>query len=410
MPNYLLVTGISGGATQAKNLTRFIHPIGYVAFNATEAFQQLIARDSYILSNLFVYVSANTITNTTTVRSRKQTPPGAAANGNQSVSIPNSTTGAFTDSVNADSLVNGDLFCTSSVTPNVGTSIIYTIFSYILSTLSNTTPILAVTGSTTQDKVDTRYIYVEGNTKGNVTEIKTYYKLRVAATLSNMRVYVSANTVTADSTLRIRINADYGNQAVTILASTTGAFEDTTNSDNISSGQNVNYELITGWTGTSLTYTSIQVKSNSLGRQLATGYPGTDVLVFGTTTYVTVEGISQSFNSDETLVQATARVSFTAKNMYVNVITTNSLNGSTTFRLRKNTGNSNLVVSVGAGLTGQFEDIDPTHTTDFVAADLINWSVVTGGTSGSIIIGCIGFELKQPIAIIGPFPTFFRPT
>jgi len=393
MPSWLIANGtyIDGPTV---NTTRYNHPIGNGSFHATETFQQLLVRDSYTISKLYIYVVSNDTT-TTTVKSRKQTPPGAAADGNQSISIGDSATGAFTDAVNSDSLVDGDLFCTQFVTAG-GSSLRFSIVSYILSTVSNTTPILATSyypGLTTQAKALVRCYTIAGKLAGTATESATYYTFRVAATLSNLRIYISANTVTAVSTLITKNGANPRNQSVSIPASTSGAFEDTVNTDNVADGEDVHYQLTTGATGTSLTICSIQVKSNSEGRQVAAATPGTTTLAIALTRYVGIEGNSQSYGTDETLVQATARCSFTAKNMYVN-ISANTVTAASTLTLRKDTANSTLTVSVPSTLTGQFEDIDPAHAVDFVAASLINWGIVTGATGTAITIVCIGFELE----------------
>ncbi|GAI71869.1 unnamed protein product, partial [marine sediment metagenome] len=289
------------------------------------------------------------------------------------------------------------MFCTQSVTPDAGTDIKYTVFSYILSTSANTTPILAATGATGAINVGKTcyfpligYVYAFEST----WEPRTLYKFRVAATLSNLYAYVYTNTITAASTLITRRNRINGSQSVSITASTTGGFEDTVNSDNIASGNNVNLRLVTGATGTSIALSVFQVKSNSAGRQVAAASSYIISLVKGRTTYITIEGNCQSINDDETLVQVTARTAFIAKNMYVNLYT-NGITNTTTFTLRKDGANGGLLVSVPSGATGQFEDLDPAHATNFVAASLINWRVVTPYIGTSICISCIGFELAQ---------------
>ncbi len=384
-PSYLLVTGISAGVAQAVSLTRYTFPCGFLALVSTEANTQLIARDSYTLSNLYCFVNANTITNGTTVRSRI-----AGANGNQLLSIPASTTGAFTDSVNSDSLVDGNLFDTSIVTPAGGTSIIFDSFSYILTTASNTTPILACTGSASLngDVANPNFVVPVGRITKAFIENNVKYTFRVASTLSNFRVYCSIYAgITA--TLRVRINGSNGNEVVSIIGS--GAFEDVTNTDSIVVGQTLNFYYASE-AGYTPSFTSMQVKSNSAGRQVAVATGGTATLACALTGYLPVEGSSQSFQATEAKAQVTARASFTTKNMFVNV-PTNSVNNGSTFNLRYTGGNTGLTVSVPASTTGTFEDI--THTYDFVAADLLNWRVVTGGSSGTMVITCIGFELAQ---------------
>jgi hypothetical protein len=62
-------------------------------------------------------------------------------------------------------------------------------------------------------------------------------------------------------------------------------------------------------------------------------------------------------------------------------IGTNGRGTATTIAFRKNTADGNQVISVGAGLTGWFQD--DTHEDNVVSGDLINWRVTTGTGSGS---------------------------
>ncbi len=395
MPDYLIATASGAGTYQDDNTTRYMAPVGHPRIDvSTEAWCQMVARDSYTLSQLYVRVFSNSITTTVVVRSRKN-----GADGNQIISIPSTTTGTFTDTENTDSLVDGDLFCTESYAPNaIGTlTIVFTIFSYILSTLANTTPILGASGNAILYAGFTEYLTIVGYAQSDLAapEWHAYYKFRVAAVLSNLRVYISANAITADSTIKTRIDAADGNQTLTILASTTGAFEDAVNTDNIAVGQDVNCQFVGGAGATDLTLRYIEMKSNSNGRQVAAAAVHTIAFNPGLTRYVAIEGHPDFITPTEAKVQVTARSSFTAKNVYVNILQ-NSVDGTSIYKLRKNGADSTLSVSIPAGTTGQFEDL--VHTEDYIATDLVNWLVQSGGSSGTIILGCSGFELAQPAA------------
>lgn len=67
-------------------------------------------------------------------------------------------------------------------------------------------------------------------------------------------------------------------------------------------------------------------------------------------------------------------------------VSANTLSGSSTLTLRKNGGNGNQTVSIGAGLTGYFEDT--VNTDAVVAGDQINYQL-TSGTGTSIIFRSI---------------------
>ena len=390
MPTYLFVAGHSVGHAIAASYTGYLNPAGGMTYSTTEVAHQAVARDSYTLAKLYVRVTANATTASSTIRSRKNT-----ANGAQSVSIGAGATGVFQDSVNSDSLVAGDLFNTQVVV-GAGGTLTLTIIAYTLATASNTTPII-IAGKIATHTLGTgitTYTAIGGQHWYNTTEARSQYIFRVAATLSNFRIYMRANTVNGASTFRTRKNAADGAQSFSVGASTTGAFEDTVNSDSIASGDAVAYQAVTGGSGGGTCSITIwQIKSNSAGRQVISAKSGTTTIGFGLTRYVALEAGSQDYATTEADTQVAAQASFTAKNLFVRV-PTNSLNGSTTFTLRKNTAGSALTASVGASATGTFEDT--TNTVSCVAADLLDWEVVTGGTSGSMEITYIGFELAQP--------------
>src|SRR3990167_9488536 len=73
--------------------------------------------------------------------------------------------------------------------------------------------------------------------------VQTIY--RTAGTLANLYVYISQNDRGA-STYKSWINVSAGNLSVSITASGTGGFEDTSNSDSITAGDAVNAQSITG--------------------------------------------------------------------------------------------------------------------------------------------------------------------
>lgn len=390
MPSYLIGAGYSLGTVQNDVLTRYVIPAGSVTLNSTEAYTQLRARDSYTWSNLFVRVMANSLTSATTIKSRIN-----GGDGNQVISIGAAATGAFTDAVNSDSLVSGNLFCIQSVT-GTGTSISFTIFSYILSTASNTTPILAGSGGYFEGSYRWQYPIINGmsSSAGNPPdEPYNYYKFRATATLSNLRTYVHTNSVTVATTVKTRVNGADGNQVLSIGGGATGSFEDTSNTDSISIGDDVNYYVYTNTSSTEGAYLTVfQLKSNSAGRQVCASYRYTGrAFTYNQTRYIVIEGaINQT--TTEAHTQATARAEFTAKNMYVSTGDTSYINGITTIKIRKNGADGNLVISIPSDATGQFEDL--VNSDEFIATDTLNWKVVTAGSSGDIYLTIIGFELE----------------
>jgi hypothetical protein len=68
---------------------------------------------------------------------------------------------------------------------------------------------------------------------------------------------------------------------------------------------------------------------------------------------------------------------------------------STTIKLRKNRADSyESITTIPAKITGRFED--SINTDSIAASDLIDWQIITNGSSGKIEFVYIGFELAQP--------------
>ena len=123
----------------------------------------------------------------------------------------------------------------------------------------------------------TNYYPLSGRCLANTTE-STFQYSHLTATLSNLEIFLQTNAVTATSTLKLRKNGGNGNQTISIAASTTGYFEDTTNTDSILATDEVNYQLITGGTGTSMTIISM----GSLATGVGSASPGFPALPPGT--------------------------------------------------------------------------------------------------------------------------------
>lgn len=392
MPSWL--TGCAGGGASVftTGTTYYLPPMGCSrAIVRPEAALQAIARDSYTWANLFVRVTANAATADTVVSSRVD-----GANGSQSVTIPAGTTGTFEDTVNSDSLVDGSLF-NSQLVVGAGGDITLGVIFYTLSTVSNTTPILC-TADANRIWYSTVVAHARiGGALYPTDETNVLYIVWAATTLSNLRVYVHASDSSQSSVVRTRINQANGNLLVTITAGTTGSFEDTINTDSVSVGQTLNYILgpvLLAGTG-SCFFTLLQMKSTSTGRQLVVGYAHGGSIAFAVTRYGAVEsGTYPTAAGTESNIQTEAQIAFTLANLFARA-NTNTLDGATTVRSRKNTANGNLLISIGAGLTGSFEDT--TNSDSIVATDLVNYQVVSGGTVGSITLNIMGSELQQPV-------------
>lgn len=177
------------------------------------------------------------------------------AGGNLAISVPASTTGQFEDTSHSDTIASGDLV-NFIVTTGIGitNAIVANIFVEIETT--DSTSQWANGRAVTVNASVTNYYPMMGgiNSAANyTTETQAQSKSGVAQTVSLAEAYVSANTLTADSTLKLRKNAGNGTISVSLTAGTTGWFEDTSHSDALVATDEITWQLITGATGTSLT-------------------------------------------------------------------------------------------------------------------------------------------------------------
>lgn len=81
------------------------------------------------------------------------------------------------------------------------------------------------------------------------TEVLSQIKAIETATLSFMRAVVASNAQTGTTTVVFRKSGVTGNQALSIGTAATGAFEDTTNTDSVVSGDLINGMITLGGTG-----------------------------------------------------------------------------------------------------------------------------------------------------------------
>jgi hypothetical protein len=224
------------------------------------------------------------------------------------------------------------------------------------------------------------------------TEVNAQVTFRSGGILSALEINVYVNTVLAASTLRIRKNGANGNQSTSITASTTGQFSDTTNQDFIDAGDEVNYQLVVGAGGTSLTPSSFSVLFQSDTIQLVTNSSaGIAYSTASVDRYAVPAGGLFADAVSHNANKAKINVAGTWKNLFVNV-SANARTSSTTITGVKNEVAGAMTVSVGSGATGFFEDTSNTITV--AAGDYINYVVTTGINAGTLTMQHIASGFK----------------
>ncbi|GAI53487.1 unnamed protein product, partial [marine sediment metagenome] len=214
-------------------------------------------------------------------------------------------------------------------------------------------------------------------------EVKKQARIRDSYTWASLYVRVTTNTYDAAGTMRSRINGANGNQTITIPAATAGVFEDNVNSDNIVNNDLVNW-LLNVPAGSGAIYISVLSSFLTAVGNVTIIEANTTVATqsFGLIQYSTVLGIFE-LAAAEVNTQLLLRQASTLSNLraYCSI---NTLDGASTLRLRINGANGNQVLDIGAGTTGDFEDI--VNTDAVVSGDRIAHCLTTGGTAGGLFI------------------------
>ena len=200
--------------------------------------------------------------------------------------------------------------------------------------------------------------------EGFSSEARSQTMARSAYTLAKLLVRAVANATSASSTVTSRVASGAGAQSVSIGATLTGLFQDTTNSDSIASGSVFNNRVVTGAGGTLtlsiIAYTLAHATANDF--VLVGSYPGEQLFPVASAAYAAIGGRSD-YTTPEALAQFTFRAVATLSNvrMYVEF---NTCVDNETITLRKNGANGNQIGSILAGTTGSIED---TTNSDSVA-------------------------------------------
>ena len=352
------------------------------AATTTEANAQHIERFNGTWSRIGIKVISNSRLTDGTLRSRKN-----GSNGNCSVTVTASTTGYFEDTTNSDSVTPGDTWgvalTNGSGTAAISVEGIYAVYEATSAHRAHYTVEATSTSNPTNQATGTTY-----RTKGmgaiginmSTTDSEESIAARAPGTLTNFYIDVGTNAKTNDCTAGLRISNSAGNNVVSVTASTTGRFEDTSNSDSITNTSTLAVYLTTGadashsliprsfgyvFTGTG-NYNDIALANTST---TARGLNGTNYTkIVGHFSFRTTEGDAQ------------LRMPFDGRFSFLRV-RSGTLNSIVTIKLRKNGSDGNMSVSTTASGSGLFEDT--TAHDDFVSGDLINlsWTAASASTS-----------------------------
>jgi hypothetical protein len=237
-------------AIAAASTTRYYPLNGRFANTSTEASTKVRQRTAGTYAKLMIYVSANARTNNTTFKSRKN-----GSDGNLSITIGAGATGVFEDTSNSDTVVPGDDYNLATTLGTGTESITYTVCKIEFTSVVEMKGILetANTGSSADIAANTTTYLPIGGSSINTTDTNAKRRIRNGKILiDNLHVYVSTNTVTADSTVTLMVNGVATTLVATITNATTGLFVDTSHVITAGAVDDINLKVVTGASGTSL--------------------------------------------------------------------------------------------------------------------------------------------------------------
>lgn len=366
------VAHISVGLHNVNPLnTALTYPMGgspHVFPVTTEANGLIPWHEPGTISLLHLYVPTNTRSTGVTVTSYIN---GVA--GTLSVTVPATTTGEFEDDENSDAIADGDTaaYRLTRTTATAGTSLDIRTMSVVFEADTNTvTRHLFYLSGTPITVTATRYTGIAGyggtSTVPSSDETDSYVLVLSDTTYRNAAVRVRSNTADGSQVLTFRKNTAGTAISMTIPASTSGLFEDTSDDVTATVGDLVAWEKAAGGTSGATTYEWMAIDAvtadNTWTRnsQGSTSGNGTTV-ASGVTRYLQLGGQCAA-QASEADAQSHARVEQTITKLAIKVNVWNGT-GTATITLRVNGNDTGITHTLTAGSTPK------------------NWYVATGSVS-----------------------------
>lgn len=247
-----MVYGADSANAQSTNNAFALFCANIGSFNNTnESQRQQKFKHACTLSNFFLYVTANTRTDTATYRIRKN-----SSNGNAVINVLTTQTGKFEDNTNTDSVVANDLLC-YGVTFGAGVNTITVALIGVHATSQSGEWMWTAGEGNTVTASTNRFLRLVSQANLLTVETQGHSVSAIPYTIRNLIINVLTNTITAASIMKTRVNASNGRMFISIPASTTGYFEDATNMESVRPDDKVNIQWIPGTSGTNLQFIGV---------------------------------------------------------------------------------------------------------------------------------------------------------
>lgn len=391
---FLQASGTS--QTISANTTNYIGTgTSTIVLSTTENLRKIKYRTAGTMTNLLALITANSLSVTLSIKQRKN-----GADGSGALSITTGATGAFEDTSGSDSVSAGDdLDYSVSAPAGSGSATLQYVSSLFDAkttpgTITRMVNGYAVALSTANA---TRYCHFGGVlSTGQTVETNEQAKVKMAGTVKNLAVYISANARTNTTTVITRKNTADGNVTVSIGSGATGLFEDTSNSDSVAVDDLINLKFTTGSGNQSITFewmgATFQSANGTRHAWLFGSNDGNTGVSAATTAYGQPAG-RLSFSAGQSNKTTKARVAMAVKNLVAN-ISANTVTATSTITLQVATADTALAISVGSGATGQLEDV--TDSIPVQASEDINYEITTGSTGTTLT-----FRSLHAMAVLG---------
>lgn len=358
-------------------------------------------------SNLFAYVSTGGGVDTT-LSTRVN-----SGSGGQSVTLTASTAGQYEDTSGTDSMDDGEDF-NYQVTRVAGApNTVIELIAYTFAPSSGTITLLGRIGAGITATVDAFFGICAHNYGANITaagtEANTQAYIPQAGTFTNLYTNSDSNSRTDTCNISTRLNTGAGNLTVQYLTTASGEREDTSGTDTVAEGDEINYVFDQNGGSGNLAIRSCKIE-----------YTATDAYLFVLQQSATSSSSSVANASDyfypagglegEATVTTEANAEdrceddFTWSDLaaYVSAFSGSGGSGNVVLRSRKNRNNGNMLLTYSSA-SGQ--QVDTSNTDSVVDGDEYNYASVGGCTSGNITyetVSSMASNVSAPAA--APFP------
>lgn len=249
-------------------------------------------------------------------------------------------------------------------------------------------------GGVTFSGTTTRFLTAcAGILSANTTEANRQIIYRSSGVLSRLTVSLSANTRNDTTTFAIRIDGSNGSGSVAIGAGVTGVFVDNSNTDQILKGQRVSIGHTTAASSGNVTVYVVTFLFDATLNTVSL-YNSISAASFNTASVNRFMGFigGASPNATEANIKYECQAAGTLKNMQVRVSSNGRASSATVFSSRIEGGTGSLSLSVGASLTGDFEDT--AHTDSISVGNNLIVIVTTGSGTGTLTANVVKAEFE----------------